>query len=164
MGSQETTRSLRRLLDEQGVKWEGGLPTETIVREPIDLLFVELPDNLLHLYVRSYLTPKQAINMALGSGVLTAEKVRECVEDVYLEGYNDGSVGRGAHLEETDWQSIADKLNSVRSCETCRNVHEPPKGTPFWPTPRFKCSECGATHVSMEYVYYCPNCGRKVVD
>lgn len=46
----------------------------------------------------------------------------------------------------------------------CRNVHEPPKNTPFWPTPRFKCSVCGATHISVEYVYYCPNCGRKVID
>ena len=47
---------------------------------------------------------------------------------------------------------------------TCRNVHEPPKSTTFWPTPHFKCSECGATHISMEYVFYCPNCGRKLVD
>ena len=47
---------------------------------------------------------------------------------------------------------------------TCHNVHEPPKDTTFWPSPHFKCSECGATHVSMEYVFHCPNCGRKVVD
>lgn len=47
---------------------------------------------------------------------------------------------------------------------TCHNVHEPPKDTTFWPSPHFKCSECGSTHVSMEYVFYCPNCGRKVVN
>ena len=47
---------------------------------------------------------------------------------------------------------------------TCHNVHEPPKDTTFWPAPHFKCSECGATHVSMEYVFFCPSCGRKVVD
>ena len=164
MGSQKATRSLRKSLDEQGVKWESGLPTETIVREPIDLLFVEVPGSLLHLYVRSDLTPKQAINMALGSGRLTAEKVRECVESVYLEGYNDGSVGRGAHLEETDWQLVTDNLNARLENGTCRNIHEPPKDGMFWPSPHFKCSECGATHVSMDYVYYCPNCGRKVVD
>lgn len=46
---------------------------------------------------------------------LTAEQVRECVETVYLEGYSDGSVNRGAHIEETDWQSIADELNAVLS-------------------------------------------------
>jgi hypothetical protein len=38
----------------------------------------------------------------LGSGTLTAEQVRECAETVYLEGYNDGSVNRGAHIDETD--------------------------------------------------------------
>ena len=47
---------------------------------------------------------------------------------------------------------------------TCKNVHEPPKDTTFWQSPHFKCSECGATHVSMEYVFYCPNCGAEVVD
>lgn len=47
---------------------------------------------------------------------------------------------------------------------TCRNVHEPPRNTTFWYAPHFKCSECGATHVSMDYVYYCPNCGREVVE
>lgn len=47
---------------------------------------------------------------------------------------------------------------------TCKNVHEPPRNTTFWPTPHFKCSECGATHVSMDYVYFCPNCGKRVVE
>lgn len=45
---------------------------------------------------------------------------------------------------------------------TCRNVHEPPKDATFWPAPHFKCSECGEVHVSMQYVYFCPNCGRRV--
>lgn len=48
--------------------------------------------------------------------------------------------------------------------ETCTNVHEPPKNTTFWPAPHFQCSVCGEKHVSIDYVYYCPNCGRKVVD
>ena len=61
----------------------------------------------------------------------------------------------------TPEQAIAATLGGP---STCRNVHEPPKGTTFWPLPHFKCSECGATHVSMEYVYYCPKCGAKVVD
>lgn len=47
---------------------------------------------------------------------------------------------------------------------TCRNVHEPPRDATFWSVPHFECSECGATHVSIEYVYYCPNCGRRVVE
>lgn len=48
--------------------------------------------------------------------------------------------------------------------EECHNVHEPPKNTTFWPCPHFKCSECGEVYVSMQYVFYCPNCGRKVAD
>ena len=44
---------------------------------------------------------------------------------------------------------------------TCHDVHEPPKNTTFWPAPHFKCSECGATHVSMSYVYFCPVCGAR---
>ena len=59
----------------------------------------------------------------------------------------------------TPAQAIAATLGAG----TCHNVHEPPKDTTFWPAPHFKCSECGATHVSMEYVFYCPNCGRKVI-
>lgn len=58
----------------------------------------------------------------------------------------------------------AQAIAATLGVETCRNVHKPPKNTTFWPTPHFKCSECGATHVSMEYVYFCPNCGAKVVD
>ena len=60
----------------------------------------------------------------------------------------------------TPEQAIAATLGAG----TCKNVHEPPRNTTFWPTPHFKCSECGATHVSMDYVYYCPNCGRRVVE
>ena len=47
---------------------------------------------------------------------------------------------------------------------TCKNVAEPPSDGTFWPAPHFTCSECGHKHVSMSYVYFCPNCGRKVVD
>ena len=62
------TETLRRLLDERGVEWEKGLPTETIVREPIDTLYVERPDGMMHVYFRSYLTPEQAIDATLGRG------------------------------------------------------------------------------------------------
>lgn len=46
--------------------------------------------------------------------LLTAEQVREFVKAVYFDGYSDGSVNRGQHLEETDWQAIADELNARR--------------------------------------------------
>lgn len=80
------------------------------------------------------------------------------------EGYcyyeEDGFIVELTISNATPAQAIAATLGSG----TCKNVHEPPKNTTFWPSPHFKCSECGATHVSMEYVFYCPNCGRKVVD
>jgi rubrerythrin len=53
---------------------------------------------------------------------------------------------------------------SNRLAETCHDVSEPPEDGVFWPTPHFRCSECGATHVSLEYVNYCPKCGRRVVE
>lgn len=67
---------------------------------------------------------------------------------------------------EWDGHTPADAIERIATLGvgTCKNIHEPPRNTTFWPTPHFKCSECGATHVSMEYVYFCPNCGRKVVD
>ena len=62
------TDELRRLLDERGVECERGLPTETIVKEPFDALYVERPDGRMHVYFRSYLTPAQAVDATLGRG------------------------------------------------------------------------------------------------
>lgn len=62
------TDELRRMLDEAGVEWRGGLPTETIVKEPIDALYVERSDGRMHVYFRSYLTPAQAVAATLGRG------------------------------------------------------------------------------------------------
>lgn len=59
---------LRRLLDERGVKWRGGLPTETMVEaDGLDLLYVALPDGRVRAFIRNYLTPEQAIEATLGS-------------------------------------------------------------------------------------------------
>lgn len=49
---------------------------------------------------------------AIQPAKLTADQVCECSKSVYFEGYSDGYVNRGAHLDETDWQAIADKLNA----------------------------------------------------
>jgi len=78
------TDELRRLLDERGVEWERGLPTETIVREPIDALYVERPDGRMHVYFRSYLAPEQAVAATLGaSGTCIADETEtwECICD-----------------------------------------------------------------------------------
>ena len=71
--TKSSTEVLRRLLDERGVEWERGLPTETIVREPIDALYVERPDGRMHVYFRSYLAPEQAIAATLGRGTCHIE-------------------------------------------------------------------------------------------
>ena len=62
------TERLSALLTERGVEWRGGLPSETIVSEPIDALCVERPDGRMHVYFRSYLTPEQAVAATLGAG------------------------------------------------------------------------------------------------
>lgn len=61
------TERIRAMLDERGVEWRGGLPTETIVTDPIDVLYVQRTDGMIHVYIRSYLTPEQAIAATLGS-------------------------------------------------------------------------------------------------
>ncbi len=62
------TERLRQLLDARGVEWRGGLPTETVVDAPIDVLYVELPDGVMRAFIRSYLTPEQAVDATLGRG------------------------------------------------------------------------------------------------
>jgi hypothetical protein len=78
--------------------------------------------------------------------------------------YRATEMGDGRLFLEAQLITPAQAIAVTLGAGTCHNVHEPPKGTTFWPSPHFKCSECGATHVSMEYVFYCPNCGRKVVS
>lgn len=80
-------------------------------------------------------------------------------EEVTLGCYEEPKWIMGTLVFHTPEQAIEATLGRGE----CRNVHEPPRNTTFWPTPHFKCSECGATHVSMDYVYFCPNCGRKVM-
>jgi hypothetical protein len=62
-------------------------------------------------------------------------------------------------------RDAADTIESLRGRlteQTCINVADPPEEG-FWPMPHFKCFVCGAYYVTDKYVYYCPNCGRKVV-
>lgn len=97
------------------------------------------------------------------SGRLTAEQVRECVEDLYWEGYNDGYVHRGYGIEETDWQAIADKLNS-RAKRTCHIVKNSRKYVLSDGRELFDdgCSICNGYIGDGDN--YCSNCGAKVVS
>lgn len=108
------TDELRRLLDERGVEWERGLPTETIVRVPIDTLYVERPDGRMHVYFRSYLTPEQAIAATLGRGTCRniSHKLgndeftcEECLARVY------GSGGR--------WFDVNWEYHKFNYCPNC---------------------------------------------
>lgn len=63
------TERLRAMLDERGVEWRGGLPTETMVEaDGLGLLYVALPDGRVRAFIRNYLTPEQAIEATLGRG------------------------------------------------------------------------------------------------
>jgi rubrerythrin len=101
-------------------------------------------------------------------GTLTAEQVRECVEVVYLEGYSDGSVNRGAHIDETDWQAIADELNRQigGTCEMETDWDYLHDGIPDAPedTWAYMCSACGWSFRYDRGIKpkHCPNCGKAV--
>lgn len=65
----DATEHLRAMLDERGVEWRGGLPTETMVEAGgLDLLYVALPDGRVRAFIRNYLTSEQAIEATLGRG------------------------------------------------------------------------------------------------
>ena len=82
---------------------------------------------------------------------VTSVACTECVAEIEVD-----AAELWLHDAAWYWNSRAER--------TCKNVHEPPTTSTFWPSPHFKCSECGATHVSVDYVYFCPNCGAKVVE
>ena len=107
------------------------------------------------------------------------DELRRMLDERGVEHY-DGTEMTLWLKDEHGYRASANELHSGRLsvhiwCDTpehaieatlgrgeCDNIHEPPKDATFWPSPHFKCSECGATHISIDYVFYCPNCGRKV--
>lgn len=99
-------------------------------------------------------------------------KVKPCpfCGSAYADVYRYGKIytiicgNCNACIGNCESKAEAVKAWSTRTERTCRNVHDLPKDGTFWPAPHFKCSECGCTHVSLEYVFYCPNCGAKVVS
>lgn len=62
---------------------------------------------------------------------------------------------------ETDEKAVV--TWNARAERTCRNTDTvPDDGSVFYPSPHFRCSECGASYALTGYAYYCPNCGAKV--
>ena len=157
------TDELRAMLDERGVEWwpSDDPCCEDIITHwrvgQIQWTAIEGEKDLwLNAGIAGYepFTPAQAIAATLGErkNAIPTNPHATCV---VLEGENPP--------EEVLFHG-PDKVTHYLPERTCHNVHEPPKDTTFWPAPHFKCSECGHKHVSMNYVYFCPNCGRKVVD
>lgn len=57
------------------------------------------------------------------------------------------------------------KAWNTRYKRTCKNLDVVPKdGSGFYPTPHFKCSECGASYALTDYAYWCPSCGAEVIN
>jgi hypothetical protein len=155
------TDELRRLLDERGVEWESGLPTETIVREPNDALYVERPDGRMHVYFRSYLTPEQAIAATLGpcSDSCNCTDGERTSERMDLDAATLGVTDATGERHGVAGTCKADETERI----WCRY-----KG---WLHDRFltvhvmECSACGGTYEYVNGSYeYCPRCGAKVVD
>ena len=98
------TERLRALLDERGVEWRGGLPTETMVEaDGLDLLYVALPDGRVRAFIRNYLTPEQAVEATLGDTDATGERQRDAVEVVRCRDCACFSVDNSDHDYRTGW-------------------------------------------------------------
>lgn len=149
------TERLRKLLDERGVKYGESTQSNTTFfrfdyRDSCGdyLHTIAITGACISAY-SDYLTPEQAIAATLGGGKLTAEQVREVVEE---------------HMHDfgNDWQAIADELNTTLENETCRYVQSlASNGWADW-----TCDSCGNVvnldvHVEFDY-NYCPECGKAV--
>lgn len=87
---------------------------------------------------------------------------------VLAEGFDSGywavcdECGKGDTLPHESEEEAAAAWNA-RAERTCRNTDTvPDDGSVFYPSPHFRCSECGASYALTGYAYYCPNCGAKV--
>lgn len=152
------TEELRRLLDERGVEWRGGLPTETMVEaDGLDLLYVALPDGRVRAFIRNYLTPEQAIAATLGSGTCHYSP-----DDVGFMWWDENDV---EHYEE---YSASDECGSA-SCDKCGYTMMVGDDGWFdgWDEITERWEEDGSYHkgyVIRPRFKHCPNCGAKVVE
>ena len=93
--------------------------------------------------------------------MLTAQcdKLRDRARELRQGRWSDGADDAALMDDAAD---TIENLRGQLTEQTCINVADPPEEG-FWPMPHFKCFVCGAYYVTDKYVYYCPNCGRKVV-
>jgi len=185
------TDELRRILNERGVEWESGLPTETIVREPNDALYVERPDGRMHVYFRSYLTPAQAVAATLGPcncsnserTDLAAENaaLREQMERLVTLLRNDCDIDASWDGLRRFWSIELTEDGCLIRDRACKAEAENAKlreqnaklrrgTTTRHAKYRTKygrrvplCECCGYSIGDMRW-HFCPNCGAEVVD
>lgn len=101
-------------------------------------------------------------NATVGRETLTAEQVRECVRGVYFEGYGDGATRRWHGIEETDWQTIADKLNAMLGAGTCKVlIAKRTRGPWIYHT---SCGHTFLHYVDDGPINRCPNCGKRIKE
>ena len=69
----------------------------------------------------------------------------------------------GLATDDGEWYGARGvrRLADLIDRPTCEDVSVP-HGDGFTPYVEFKCSACGCSHISLAYVYYCPNCGAEV--
>ena len=99
-----TTELLRKLLDERGVEYETNDHMGACETSWNGFTVTQLSPNANLIMA---VTPEQAIAATLGSGTLTAEQVREAIEE---NSWAETSSIR--EFNDSSWQAIADELNA----------------------------------------------------
>lgn len=97
---------------------------------------------------------------AESSGTLTAEKVRELIEENSRQ--YPSPTDPYVWLTEYDWQVIADELNATLGRRTCHvmTIGEfNGEATEYYDV----CSNCGY-EFDDDPLNYCPNCGRRIEE
>ena len=120
----------------------------------------DVDGHLAHIQSRSKVEAIAAWNTRATGGTLTAEQVREAIEE---NSWAETSSIR--EFNDSSWQAIADELNAraERTCECDSTLYwDMGFGDPYY---EHELS-CGHTIKAFdkEPPRYCPECGAKVVD
>ena len=183
MSDNRTTERLMAMLEERGVEYKmhGIIGGKAVTWHGSVCNWVALPDEngLAVAVYKDYLTPEQAIAATLGNecathGTLTAEQVREAIEEAKAELLESceyvGDMGQRKSdvLKAFDKmeQAIADELSAELGSGTCEVMKGEGRTAGWW-----VCQSCGSLFDMVGALAcngkkkpnYCPGCGKKVV-
>ena len=170
MTDNRTTELLRKLLDKRGLNCQTHYLHAFWWVGP---KLYEAADNLDGTLTVGRLTPEQAVAVTLGNGTLTAEQVREAIEETKAELLESceyvGDMGQRKSdvLKAFDKmeQTIADELNAELGSETCEIVAQTweDRGGDEEDTYKYELS-CGhaVRMLDCEPLHNCPRCGKAV--